>query len=121
VAKRGRALIATRTMVIELREHEDLVVGAVAGEASVSLVGQRLRFKNTVASAAMLTSTTQRLEDERSRARFDEYGLGRLGVRVEGGLVVPLTLRGGAYGVLVALDRLDSGPRFTAHDQQLLE
>jgi len=121
VAKRARALISARALVIELREREDLIVGAAAGEVPDGLVGQRLKLKHTVASAAMLTFTTQRLEDEPNRTRFAEYGLGRLGIRPQGGLVVPLTLRGQAYGVLVALDRREGGPDFTRHDQRLLE
>ncbi|HYB29707.1 MAG TPA: histidine kinase [Solirubrobacteraceae bacterium] len=60
-------------------------------------------------------------EDEPNRTRFDEYGLGRLGIHPQGGLVVPLTLRGHPYGVLVALDRRDGGPGFTRDDQRLLE
>ena len=121
VAKRARALISARAVVVELREREDLVVGAAAGEVPEGLVGQRLKVKHTVAGAAILTSTTQRLEDEPNRTRFEEYGLGRLGIHPQGGLVVPLTLRGQAYGVLVALDRRESGPDFTRHDQRLLE
>jgi signal transduction histidine kinase len=36
-------------------------------------------------------------------------------------MVVPLTLRGQAYGALVALDRRAGDPGFTRHDQRLLE
>ena len=120
VAERARALISARTLVIELRRQEELSVAAAAGEIPDGLVGRRLRLKNTVASAAMLTLSTQRLEDERDRARFDTQDLGRLGVRVRSGLVVPLKLRGRAYGVLVAIDRLQGGPHFTAQDWKIL-
>jgi signal transduction histidine kinase len=121
VARRAQALISARALVIELREREDVVVGAVAGEVGEGVMGQRLRLKNSVANAAMMTATTQRLEDEPNRSRFEEYDLGRLGVHPRGGLVVPLTLRGRAYGVLVAVDPLGDDAAFTAHDQQLLE
>lgn len=36
-------------------------------------------------------------------------------------LVVPIALRGRAYGALVAVDRRDRGPRFTVEDEELLE
>ncbi len=35
--------------------------------------------------------------------------------------MVPLIFRGHGYGALVAVDRLDGGPEFTAEDQRLLE
>lgn len=36
-------------------------------------------------------------------------------------LVVPLALRGRAYGALVAVDRQSGGPQFTVEDEELLE
>lgn len=36
-------------------------------------------------------------------------------------LVVPLALRGCAYGALVAVDRQNGGPQFTIEDEELLE
>lgn len=36
-------------------------------------------------------------------------------------LVVPLALRGRAYGALVAVDRQSGGPRFTVEDEEILE
>jgi signal transduction histidine kinase len=84
-------------------------------------VGSRLKLQNTIARAAMFTLTTQCLDDARNRAHFDTQELGKLGVRGHSGLVVPLKLRGRAYGVLVAIDRLHGGPHFTAQDQRLLE
>jgi signal transduction histidine kinase len=69
----------------------------------------------------MRTGRAQRLEDELTRARFEEHGLGRLGVQAEGGLAVPLVFRGRTHGVLLALDRLHDGPAFTIEDERLLE
>jgi signal transduction histidine kinase len=36
-------------------------------------------------------------------------------------LVIPLALRGRAYGALVAVDRQSGGPRFTVEDEEMLE
>jgi len=121
VAKRGRALVSARALLIELRRNNELVVAAGAGELPAGLIGQSVSLEDTVASHAMRTGHAQRLEDELTRARFDEHGLGRLGVRAEGGLAVPLVFRGRTHGVLLALDRLHDGPAFTIEDERLLE
>ncbi len=121
VAKRGRALVSARTLLIELCRPEGLLVAAGAGELPRELIGRNVPLKDTVASHALRTRRTQHLEDDLNRARFDEHDLGRLGVRAEGGLVVPLIFQGRTYGVLMALDRLNDGPRFSNEDQLLLE
>jgi|GEM_PF-89271 len=121
VAKRGRALVSARTLLIELCCPEGLLVAAGAGELPDELIGRQAPLKDTVASHALRTRRTQHLEDDLNRARFDEHGLGRLGVRAQGGLVVPLVFQGRTYGVLTALDRLHEGPRFSIEDQRLLE
>ncbi|HVW46366.1 MAG TPA: GAF domain-containing sensor histidine kinase [Solirubrobacterales bacterium] len=120
VAKRGRALVAATSLVIELTTGEELEVAAVAGEASGELVGARLPVAGTVAQRALETHRSQRIEEAVNHGRFRAAGLGSLGLAAEAGLVVPLILRGRAYGALVALDRLEDGPRFTERDEELL-
>jgi len=121
VAKRGRALVSARALLIELRERNELVVAAGAGELPADLIGRRVALEDTVASHAMRTGRTQRLEDELNRARFDEHGLGSLGVLAEGGLAVPLVFRGRTHGALVALDPLNGAAAFSVEDERLLE
>lgn len=121
VAKRGRALVSARVLLIELVDGSELVVAAAAGDRPKGLIGERIALADTVGSAALRTRTTQRLEVELNRARFDQHGLGRLGVNAEAGLVVPLVHHGQTYGVLVAVDRLHESPMFTSEDQRLLE
>ncbi len=121
VAKRGRALVSARALLIELRQRNELVIAAGAGELPAGLIGQTVPLEDTVASHAMRTGRAQRLEDELTRARFDEHGLGQLGMHAEGGLAVPLVFRGATHGVLLALDRLHDGPAFTIEDERLLE
>lgn len=121
VAKRGRALVSARALLIELIQGGELVIAAGAGELPGGLIGQRVALANTVAAHAMRTRRTQRLEDELNRARFEEHGLGRFGVEAAGGIVVPLIFRGATHGVLLAVDRLRDGPTFSAQDQRLLE
>ena len=121
VAKRGRALVAARTLVIEHQRVGDMVVAAGAGELPPDLVGQRVDLQDSLAGASLRISQTLRIEDQPNRARFERHGLGRLGVRADAGLVVPLIFRGRGYGVLIAVDRLEGGPAFSREDQRLLE
>jgi signal transduction histidine kinase len=120
VAKRGRALVSARALVIELTHGDELVIAAGAGELPGDLVGQRVSVTDTVASAALRAGETQRLAEGLNRRRFEQHGLGHLGLRANDGLVVPLIFRNQAYGVLVAVDQLDTG-EFTAEHQRLLE
>lgn len=121
VAKRGRALVSARALLIELCGPEGLLVAAGAGELPQELIGQMVPLEDTVASHALRTRRTQHLADELNRARYEEHGLGSLGLHAQGGLVVPLVFQGHTYGVLLALDRLYEGPRFNLEDQRLLE
>ena len=121
VAKRGRALISARALVIELQIDDGLEVVAAAGELPANLVGRQMALEGSVAQAALRTGATQHLGDELNRVRFNEHGLGRFGFDAEDGLIVPLVFHGQSLGVLVAVDRLAAGPRFTAQDERLLE
>jgi len=121
VAKRGRALVDARLLVIELVQRGRLIVSAGAGELPPGLLGRQMPVGDSGASAALRTRRAQRLQEPLTRARFDEHGLGTLGVRAEGGLIVPLVFQNHSYGVLVAIDRLHEGPEFTTDDERLLE
>lgn len=121
VAKRGRALVSARTLVIELQQGDRMTVAAAAGEVPKGLIGATIDAENSVAGAALRSSRPERLETSVNRARYAEFGLGRLGLAADAGLVVPLTLRGRSYGVLVAVDRQSDGPEFSLEDEELLE
>ena len=120
VAKRGRALVGARVLLIELRRRQELFVAAGAGELPAGVVGQTVQLRDSLAGQALRARRTLRLDDEVNRARFHEHGTGRLGVSARGGLVVPLLFRGHGYGALLALDRLEDGPSFSAEDERLL-
>jgi two-component system, cell cycle sensor histidine kinase and response regulator CckA len=122
IAKRGRALVAARVLLIELHHGDDeLLIAAGAGEVFEGLVGMCMPLSGTFAEQAVRTRGGVRVEDEVSRARFNEVGVGRLGVQVTAGLVVPLVFRDRTYGALLAIDRLKDGPAFSAEDARLLE
>ena len=121
VAKRGRALVSARALLIELQDGDELVVAAGTGRLPDGLIGHRFELAGTVAGVALRTLRPQRLEDHATRARFEEHGLGHIGLHADGGLVVPLVFQSRAYGVLVAVDRLDDGPEFSSDDERLLQ
>ncbi len=121
VAKRGRALVDARLLVIELVQRGRLTVAAGAGELPAGLLGKQVPLGDSAASAALRTRRAQRLQEPLTRVRFDEHGLGTLDVQASGGLLVPLVFQNHSYGVLVAIDRLHDGPEFTSDDERLLE
>ena len=121
VAKRGRALVSARALVIEHERAGEMVIAAAAGDVPEGLVGQRVDLHDSLAAAALRTRRTLRVDEAPNRPRFERYGLGRLGVNADAGLMVPLMFRGQGHGVLVVVDRLKGGPAFTAEDQRLLE
>ena len=106
--------------MIELLDGEELELAAGAGELPAGLLGHRVALEGTVASAAVRSGQSQRLTDQLNRARFEQHGLGHLGLIADDGLVVPLMFRDRRYGVLLAVDHLGSG-EFTAEHQRLLE
>ena len=61
LAKRGRALVSARALLIELVDGSELVVAAAAGDRPAGLIGQRIALADTVAGAALRTRTTAAL------------------------------------------------------------
>jgi signal transduction histidine kinase len=121
VADRGLALVSARTLVIEREIDGDMVVVAAAGDVRGGIVGSTLDSGGSLAGAALRERSTLRLEDPLNRAKFEQHGAGRLGLTADAGLVVPMLFRSQGYGVLIALDRTEDGPQFSAHDQRMLE
>jgi signal transduction histidine kinase len=121
VAKRGRALVSARVLLIELADREEVVVAAGAGEIPEDLIGRRIAVDDSFAGHALRTRRTQRLEDRLNRVRFEEHGTGRLGLSAATGLAVPLVFRGRSYGALLALDHLGEESAFSVEDERLLE
>lgn len=121
VAKRGRALVGARALVLEALDGDDLIVAAGAGELPPGTIGQRVPLAGTLAEIALDSLVTQRLDDPVNQARFEEFGLGHRGVPARSGLVIPLILRGERYGALLAIDHLDSDAGYSTDEQRLLE
>jgi signal transduction histidine kinase len=117
IAKRGRALVEARTMLVALVEGKELRVVAGAGERGAAAIDHRQIAEGTVAGAALRS-----LSSERFAGRAVGGAVGRLDPPdAQSGLVVPLVFRGTALGVLVAFDRLTHGPGFSAEDERLVQ
>jgi signal transduction histidine kinase len=117
IAKRGRALVAARAMVIQLVDESELVVKAAAGALDSSVMDERVPIEGSLGGHVLRTRRPERLADAPARLRFPLADL----VGAKTGLTVPLVFRGQALGVVAAFDRMSDGPDFSAEDERLLE
>ncbi|HEU0023490.1 MAG TPA: GAF domain-containing sensor histidine kinase [Thermoleophilaceae bacterium] len=117
VAKRGRALIDARSLVVVLEQDGAPRVAAAAGEGAEGVVGQPLADAGTLAEAALGGAASERIADLSTRVG---HGLGKLADAATAALVAPLGFRARARGLLVAFDRVQAGPAFDADDEHIL-
>jgi signal transduction histidine kinase len=119
IVKRGRALVEARSVVILLREGDELVVAATAGQTAYGAPDRKVPVSGSTAGDVLQARVSRRVTDAAS-----ELGatLDRLGVPdAQSGLLVPLVYRGRALGVLAAFDRLTGDVAFTGDDQHVLQ
>ncbi|MGZ8648628.1 MAG: ATP-binding protein, partial [Solirubrobacteraceae bacterium] len=119
IAKRGRALVGAGVLLIELVVGEQLRIAAAAGDVDREIVGSEIPIQATVGGRVLETRLPQRLSDDLNRARFQETGVGRLGLEAGAGLFVPLVFRTETPGVLAALHPPGAG-EFSDEDERLL-
>jgi len=117
IVKRGRALVDARSLLILLREGDDLVVAASAGHARGAR-GHRLPVARSTSGQVLQRGRPERIGDVGARLRI---GPDELGVReARTALLVPVIHRGTGLGVLAAFDRGPEREPFTEEDEQLL-
>jgi two-component system, NarL family, sensor histidine kinase DevS len=117
IAKRGRALVEARTVLIMLRDGDELVVAATAGHASDAM-GRRVPVTGSTSGQVLRRGRAERITDVGTQMRV---AVDRLGVPSAGtALLVPMLHHANGIGVLAAFDRMDSGGEFSAADEQLL-
>jgi signal transduction histidine kinase len=122
IAKRARALVAARALVIEHEAGDGLEIVAAAGHVPDELAGRRVDRGFSVAARAMRSLRPHRLEaGDLQRLRGDGHPLSGLPFAPEAGLAVPMVFRGRSFGVLLAFDRMEGGPAFSTQDERLLE
>ncbi len=117
IAKRGRALVKARSLVILLREGPDLVVAASAG-VTERATGVRVPIGASTTGQVLETRVVERIADVSSHLRISAEQLGVVGARTA--LFVPLVYRGRSLGVLAAFDRGADADSFSAEDEATL-
>src|SRR3954454_8621691 len=117
IVKRGRALVEATRMILMLRDGQELVVRAAAGDVDPELVGVRVPVEGSETGSVLLRRTAKRISDVPARLRF---GLADHGEATPC-LLVPMLSHGRPVGVLGAFDRLMAGPGFSAEDERLME
>ena len=117
IAKRGRALVDARSVVISLRHGDDLVIQASAGHTS-DVRGRRLPVAGSTSGQVLERGRPERVLDP---ARSLLIAPAELGVPdAHCALLVPMMHRGRGLGVLAAFDRGPQQASFTDDDEQLL-
>ncbi len=117
IVKRGRALVHARTVLILLREEDQLVVAASAGHTA-SARGRRLPLSDSTSGQVLEQAQPRRITDVASELRIAAPALGVEEAKTA--LLVPMVHHGAGIGVLMAFDHGARGDEFTAADEQLL-
>jgi signal transduction histidine kinase len=117
VAKRGRALVDARSILIMLREGNDLVVVASAGHADAAR-GQHVPVSASTSGQVLERGRPERISDAAARLAIEPKQLGVPDARCA--LLVPMLNHGNGIGILAAFDRGEEREEFTDSDEQLL-
>jgi signal transduction histidine kinase len=114
IAKRGRALVEARSLLILLEEGGELRVAAAAGEFEDD-AELRLTVADSAPGQVFTSRRASRLRDLAGPpTQPDDLEM------QPATLLVPLVFRGASVGVLVALDPLGAGSEFGAESEGLL-
>lgn len=115
VVKRGRALVEARSLLILLRDGDDLLTAAAAGEQARSTLDSRIPIQGSIPGQVLEARTPRRI------AGLNPSLMAGPGTEeMVKALLVPLLFRGKALGVLVALDPLGRETGFSDEDEQVL-
>ena len=116
IAKRSRALVEARIVVVVLLEGDQFVLRAASGEIDRSRLGTAMPLEDSLSGFVLSSGRPRRLSESTPSVRA--VLLKAFGARTE--LAVPLRFRGQGLGVLAAFDRLSDGPGFSSEDERLL-
>ncbi len=117
IVKRGRALVGARSLVIMLREADDLVVRARAGYAEHGRE-VRLPIAGSTSGQVLQRGQPERITDVAARLRIapQEFGV----ADAQTALLVPMVYRGEPVGILAAFDHGTTQAPFSEDDEQML-
>jgi signal transduction histidine kinase len=117
IVKRGRVLVGAKSVVIMLRDGEELVVHASAGHVQEAR-DVRLPIADSTSGQVLEHLRPERITDVAANLRIDpsEFGV----PDAQTALLVPMVYRGDAMGVLAAFDRDGNDEVFSEDDEQVL-
>jgi signal transduction histidine kinase len=117
IVKRGRALIDAQSVLIMLRDGDELVVAARAGHARVAN-RQRFPIAGSTSGQVLERGRPERIANVTGHMRIAPEELGV--PDAHSALIVPMLHRGVGLGVLMAFDRSKEAESFTVADEQLM-
>jgi signal transduction histidine kinase len=117
IVKRGRALVGARSLVIMLREGEELVVQASAGHTE-NVREVRLPIAGSTSGQVLQRARPERITDVSATLRIapQEFGV----TDAQTALLVPMVYRGDAVGIIAAFDHGTTRAPFSEDDEQML-
>jgi signal transduction histidine kinase len=117
IVKRGRALVGARSLVIMLREGEELVVRASAGHTE-HVREVRLPIAESTSGQVLQGGRPERITDVGARLRIapQEFGVSD----AQTALLVPMLYRRESLGILAAFDHGADQAAFSEDDEQML-
>ncbi|MGZ5339783.1 MAG: GAF domain-containing protein [Solirubrobacterales bacterium] len=116
VAKRARALVEARSLMVLLPDRKDLVVVAGAGELAPDSEELRLPINGSTPGMVLRSREADRFSELGPTFSSQPHSQGT----GSAALMAPLLFRGQAVGVLVAVEPLGERPVFTEDDQRVL-
>jgi signal transduction histidine kinase len=117
IVKRGRALVGARTLLIMLKDGDELVVAAGAGHTEGAL-GNRLPIHGSSSGQVLERGRPQRVGDVNATLKVAPASFGVTDVSTA--LLVPMLHRGSGIGVLVAFDHGTDADAFDEEDEGVL-
>ncbi len=117
IAKRGRALVQARSLVILLRDGADLVVATSAGVTEPA-IGTRLPIDGSTTGQVLMSGEMRRISDVAAQLLLSPTQLGV--VEAQTALLAPLVYRGRGLGVLAAFDHGADQATFSEDDEATL-
>ena len=117
IAKRGRALVSARAVLIMLRDGNELLVAAAAGQTG-DTHGRRVPIGGSTSGRVFELGQPERISDVSQHLRVSADQLGVPDAHTA--LLVPMVHRGAGVGVLAAFDHGTDGGTFSANDEALL-
>ena len=118
IVNRGRALVGAQSLLIMLRDADELIVAAAAGHADAAR-GRRLPVEGSTSGQVLEAGKPLRLTDVASRMWISPERFGVPDARTA--LLVPMMHRGTAVGLLLAFDHGSGGEEFSRDDERLLQ